>query len=62
MSIKPLFLEGYQIEDIKKNMMKKYDEYIDNDKIPYIIRADLRESRNALVALGNMTHSIKDLG
>ncbi len=56
-----LFLEGHQIEDIKNNMIEKYNEYIFNDEILYFTRANLRENRNALVAHGNMKHSIKDL-
>lgn len=56
-----LFVQGNNVESIIDQMKAKYDEHINDYNNDFFGAAHLLANRNALVALGDLTHNIDHL-
>lgn len=56
-----LFIQGNDVKSIIEKMRQKYDEHILNYDNDFFGAAHLLANRNALLALGDLTHSIEKL-
>lgn len=56
-----LFVQGNNVESIVEQMKAKYDEHISNYNNDFFGSAYLLANRNALLALGDLSHNINNL-